>query len=98
MYKQVAKVGAAIAFFLICGWIAFSVQEASVWHRVTGHRVNAWDAMFLDLGVQASQRPRPMTVEDLQYQLEDLRLQSPKNKRKSPQELLEEVRALNKKP
>jgi hypothetical protein len=40
-----------LAFHIL--WLTFSWYEAQAYNRITGSQVTTWDAMFVDLRVQA---------------------------------------------
>lgn len=37
----------------VAAWVVLSTMEAASYNRVTGSNVSTWDAMFIDLRVQA---------------------------------------------
>jgi hypothetical protein len=52
------ELGGCLGFILLAAlaigaWAVQAKFEADAYHRATGHRVSQWDAMFLDLRVQA---------------------------------------------
>lgn len=42
-----------VVILIICFWIFRSANEASVYNRLTGSSVTTWDAMWVELRVQA---------------------------------------------
>lgn len=51
--KEVAGLLALAAFLFLLSWVGYSYLEARAYERVTGKPVSTFDAMFLDLRVQA---------------------------------------------
>ena len=49
-----------LLFVVIIGWSMHAVKsyfEAEAYNRITGSHVTTWDAMFVDLRVQAEPKP-----------------------------------------
>jgi hypothetical protein len=47
-------IGAAFVIYLFIQWIVSSAMEAKTYTRLTGREVSTWDAMWVQLRVQAS--------------------------------------------
>lgn len=56
---------------LAAAWIVSSTMEARAFERLTGNHVTTWDAMWVELRVQAAVE-RPATTQELMDKMREL--------------------------